>query len=99
MVDSKGTRPSSMGSNTSSRSSSMSFLAEPLLLSLDGTDPLSQFAKQEEEMMDPLTQMATEYVRFCCKEKTSNFILSIVRNLLKRTNPLNVRKRYWPMSP
>lgn len=62
MVDSKGTRPPSMGSNTSSRSSSMSILTEPLLLSLDGIDPLTQFAKQEEELMDPLSQMASEYV-------------------------------------
>ncbi|XP_046805800.1 VPS35 endosomal protein sorting factor-like isoform X1 [Lucilia cuprina] len=64
MVESKGTRPSSMGSNTSSRSSSMSILAEPLLQTLDGIDPLTQFAKQEEELMDPLSQMASEYESF-----------------------------------
>lgn len=62
MVESKGTRPSSIGSNTSSRSSSMSILAEPLLQSLDGIDPLTQFAKQEEELLDPLSQIASEYV-------------------------------------
>lgn len=31
-------------------------------MALDGTDPLSQFARQEQELMDPLSQMATEYV-------------------------------------
>lgn len=62
MVDSKGTRVS-LGSNSSSRSSSISLLNDPLLLTLDGTDPLSQFARQEQELIDPLTQMASEYVR------------------------------------
>ncbi|TMW48635.1 hypothetical protein DOY81_006300 [Sarcophaga bullata] len=64
MVESKGTRPSSMGSNTSSRSSSMSVLAEPLLQSLDGIDPLTQFAQQDEELLDPLSQIASEYESF-----------------------------------
>uniref|UniRef100_A0A1B0BFB4 VPS35 endosomal protein-sorting factor-like n=1 Tax=Glossina palpalis gambiensis TaxID=67801 RepID=A0A1B0BFB4_9MUSC len=55
MVDSKGTRVSS---------SSISLLNDPLLLTLDGTDPLSQFARQEQESIDPLTQMASEYETF-----------------------------------
>ncbi|XP_037897035.1 VPS35 endosomal protein sorting factor-like isoform X2 [Glossina fuscipes] len=55
MVDSKGTRVSS---------SSISLLNDPLLLTLDGTDPLSQFARQEQELIDPLTQMASEYETF-----------------------------------
>lgn len=63
VVDSKGTR--APGSNVSSRSSSMmSILSEPLTQSFDGTDPLSQFAKQDQESIDPLTQqmVASEYV-------------------------------------
>ncbi|XP_013110516.2 VPS35 endosomal protein sorting factor-like [Stomoxys calcitrans] len=64
VVDSKGTRAPSLGSNASSRSSSMSVLVEPLTQSFDGTDPLSQFAKQEQDAIDPLTSMASEYESF-----------------------------------
>lgn len=63
MIDSKGTRKvggGSVASNASSRTSSTLSL-DPLSLALDGTDPLSQFAKQE--AMDPLSQMVAEYVR------------------------------------
>lgn len=69
VVESKGTKQSSkdnrssFSSNASSRaSSSISLLTEPLGSTLDGTDPLSQFARQEQELKDPLTQMATEFV-------------------------------------
>ncbi|XP_075145399.1 VPS35 endosomal protein sorting factor-like [Haematobia irritans] len=64
VIDSKGTRAPSLGSNASSRSSSMSILTEPLNQSYDGTDPLSQFAKQEQDCIDPLTSMASEYETF-----------------------------------
>lgn len=66
VVDSKGTRAPSLGSNASSRSSSLSVLADPLAAqsTLDAAlDPLSQFAKQEQDAIDPLTQIASEYVR------------------------------------
>ncbi|XP_011291611.2 VPS35 endosomal protein sorting factor-like [Musca domestica] len=67
VVDSKGTRAPSLGSNASSRSSSLSVLADPLAAqsTLDAAlDPLSQFAKQEQDAIDPLTQMASEYESF-----------------------------------
>ncbi|XP_039948158.1 VPS35 endosomal protein sorting factor-like isoform X2 [Bactrocera neohumeralis] len=64
VIESKGTKRclkdirSSFSSDNSSRaSSSISLSAEPLTLSFDGTDPLSLFARQEQENMDPLTQM------------------------------------------
>ncbi|XP_011208196.2 VPS35 endosomal protein sorting factor-like isoform X3 [Bactrocera dorsalis] len=63
VIESKGTKRclkdirSSFSSDNSSRaSSSISLSAEPLTLSFDGTDPLSLFARQEQENMDPLTQ-------------------------------------------
>lgn len=35
---------------------------EPLSLALDGCDPLTLFAKQEANNIDPLTKMADEFV-------------------------------------
>uniref|UniRef100_A0A0A1X4P6 UPF0505 protein CG8202 n=1 Tax=Zeugodacus cucurbitae TaxID=28588 RepID=A0A0A1X4P6_ZEUCU len=46
--------------NSSRASSSISLSVEPLTLSFDGTDPLSLFARQDQEIMDPLTQIAAE---------------------------------------
>lgn len=46
------------GSQLSSRSSVVSL--DPL--SLDGSDPLSHFAKIDSFEIDPLTKIATEYV-------------------------------------
>ncbi|XP_055850032.1 VPS35 endosomal protein sorting factor-like [Episyrphus balteatus] len=61
VVESKGTRRSGNGSLSSSRTSSTLSLIDPLGMALDGSDPLSQFARQEQELMDPLSQMATDY--------------------------------------
>ncbi|XP_030374036.1 VPS35 endosomal protein sorting factor-like [Scaptodrosophila lebanonensis] len=61
VVDSKGTRAPSLGSNASSRSSSLSLLTESISQTFEGTDPLSQFARQELEFNDPLTQLSSEY--------------------------------------
>ncbi|XP_012161991.1 UPF0505 protein CG8202 isoform X2 [Ceratitis capitata] len=76
VVESKGTNQcfkdnqSSFSSTNSSRaSSSVSLLAEPLSSAFDGTDPLSQFARQEHELKDPLSQMATEYQKKKSREK------------------------------
>ncbi|CAD6991982.1 unnamed protein product [Ceratitis capitata] len=76
VVESKGTKQcfkdnqSSFSSTNSSRaSSSVSLLAEPLSSAFDGTDPLSQFARQEHELKDPLSQMATEYQKKKSREK------------------------------
>ncbi|XP_036228602.2 VPS35 endosomal protein sorting factor-like isoform X1 [Bactrocera oleae] len=66
IFESKGTKHylkdirSSLSNDNSSRASS-SISVEPLTLSFDGTDPLSLFARQDQENMDPLTQIATEY--------------------------------------
>lgn len=69
IFESKGTKHylkdirSSLSNDNSSRaSSSISLSVEPLTLSFDGTDPPSLFARQDQENMDPLTQIATEYV-------------------------------------
>ncbi|XP_017058496.1 VPS35 endosomal protein sorting factor-like [Drosophila ficusphila] len=35
--------------------------SNPLARALEGTDPLSQFARQDEELNDPLTQMVNEF--------------------------------------
>lgn len=76
MVESKGTRAPSLGSNASSRSSSVSQLVESISGSqIMDSDPLSLFAKQEEELMDPLSQIATEYV-------SGNMFCYLFRNLL-----------------
>lgn len=48
----------SVSKSSSTASSTMSL--EPLCIALDGCDPLTLFAKQES--MDPLSQMAAEYV-------------------------------------
>ncbi|XP_017471583.1 PREDICTED: UPF0505 protein CG8202 isoform X1 [Rhagoletis zephyria] len=76
VVESKGTKQtskdnrSSFSSNASSRaSSSISLITEPLGSTLDGTDPLSQFARQEQELKDPLAQMSTEFHTFQKKLK------------------------------
>lgn len=61
VVESRGTRRSGNGSLSSSRTSSTLSLIDPLGMALDGSDPLSQFARQEQELMDPLSQMATDY--------------------------------------
>lgn len=34
----------------------------PLSLALEGTDPLSKFARQEQELNDPLTLMSSDFV-------------------------------------
>ncbi|XP_054747031.1 VPS35 endosomal protein sorting factor-like isoform X2 [Anastrepha obliqua] len=68
VVESKGTKQilkdnrGSFSSNASSRaSSSISLLTEPLGSALDGADPLSQFARQEQELKDPLSNTSYDY--------------------------------------
>lgn len=36
--------------------------SNPLSRALEGTDPLSQFARQDDELNDPLSQMVSEFV-------------------------------------
>lgn len=57
MVETRGLRK--QNSHSSSRTSSVISL-DPL--SLDGSDPLSHFAKIDSFDVDPLTKIATEYV-------------------------------------
>lgn len=59
MIESRSNRKLASISKTSSTASSTISL-EPLCIALDGCDPLTLFAKQES--MDPLSQMAAEYV-------------------------------------
>lgn len=59
-VETRGLRK--QGSQISSRTSSVVSL-DPLVLSLDGSDPLSHFAKIDSFEIDPLTKLANEYVR------------------------------------
>jgi len=36
--------------------------SNPLSRALEGTDPLTQFARQDEELNDPLSQIVSEFV-------------------------------------
>ncbi|XP_055614690.1 VPS35 endosomal protein sorting factor-like [Uranotaenia lowii] len=61
VLESKGTRTkvsNNISENNSGTSSTISL--DPLSLALDGSDPLSQFARQESSQ-DPLSQMAAEF--------------------------------------
>lgn len=69
VIESKGTkrclkdiRNNFSSDNSSQASSNISLSVEPLNLSFVGTDPLSLLARQDQEIMDPLTQIVTEYV-------------------------------------
>lgn len=68
VIESKGTkrclkdiRNNFSSDNSSQASSNISLSVEPLNLSFVGTDPLSLLARQDQEIMDPLTQIVTEY--------------------------------------
>lgn len=66
MLDTRGIRK--QGSQISSRTSSVVSL-DPL--SLDGSDPLSHFAKLDSfDEVDPLTKIATEYVNLFFHDST-----------------------------
>lgn len=59
MVDGRNSRKiNNISKSSSTNTSSMSL--EPLCIAMDGCDPLSLFAKHES--IDPLSQMAAEYV-------------------------------------
>lgn len=62
VLESKGTRMKSSNSNfsESNSGSSSTISLDPLSLALDGSDPLSQFARQD-SAQDPLSQMAAEF--------------------------------------
>ncbi|XP_067641298.1 VPS35 endosomal protein sorting factor-like isoform X2 [Eurosta solidaginis] len=102
VVESKGTKQTTRdnrnsfasSSNASSRaSSSISLLTEPLATALDGTDPLSQFARQEQELKDPLTQMATEY-SYQKKTKSKEKSSLEEHDLCWRTKRLGILNRF-----
>ncbi|XP_034113243.1 VPS35 endosomal protein sorting factor-like [Drosophila albomicans] len=62
-----------------------------LALALEGTDPLSKFARQEQELNDPLTQMASEYT---LKSKRSNAVDPEDNTLNWSTRRLGILNRF-----
>ncbi|XP_062553842.1 VPS35 endosomal protein sorting factor-like [Armigeres subalbatus] len=62
VLESKGTRMKPVNSiiSESNSGSSSTISLDPLSLALDGSDPLSQFARQD-SAQDPLSQMAAEF--------------------------------------
>lgn len=70
----KGTQPSNVDINNDKATLKMPFLVANFAETLDGTDPLSVFAKQEEEIIDPLSQMANEYESLKKKQEKENIL-------------------------